>query len=270
MGSWVFGSDTTALAFTQAELSFLFPAPLSRRALIGYKLFRAQIAVLINALIWVFVLRRGGGPLPAIASRGQPVGAVLDAQPAPARRGAGPVVVARARRRGRATPSLVDCRVRVDRRGGRHEPHRSPRERSPMRPGSASSSRRSPACSRRRRRRGRCCRSTRSSRRRSPRPIPEWAREMLPALAVLAIHATWVLRTDAAFEDAAIEASAERARRLEAMRTRRTIAATAAPRAAKAPADVGRRRSTRRSRSSGRTCCACGARRSCDSSSARC
>ncbi len=38
----------------------LFPAPLSRRGLIGYKLFRAQIAVLINALIWVFVLRRGG------------------------------------------------------------------------------------------------------------------------------------------------------------------------------------------------------------------
>ena len=34
MGSWVFGADTTALAFTQAEVSILFPAPLSRRALI--------------------------------------------------------------------------------------------------------------------------------------------------------------------------------------------------------------------------------------------
>src|SRR5205085_1044679 len=63
MGSWVLGSDATALAFTQAEVSLLFPAPLSRRALIGYKLFRAQIAVLINALIWVFVLRRGGTAL---------------------------------------------------------------------------------------------------------------------------------------------------------------------------------------------------------------
>src|SRR6185369_4419738 len=63
MGSWVFGSDLTALAFTQAELSLLFPAPLSRRALLGYKLFRAQIAVLLNALIWVFILRRGGTAL---------------------------------------------------------------------------------------------------------------------------------------------------------------------------------------------------------------
>ena len=43
MGPWVFGSDTLALAFTQAEVSMLFPAPLSRRALIGYKLFRAQV-----------------------------------------------------------------------------------------------------------------------------------------------------------------------------------------------------------------------------------
>src|SRR5439155_21876834 len=64
-GAWVFGSDTTALAFTQAELSMLFPAPLSRRALIGYKLYRAQIAVMFNALIWVFVLRRGGNFLPS-------------------------------------------------------------------------------------------------------------------------------------------------------------------------------------------------------------
>ena len=65
MGSWVFGSDTTALAFTEAEVSMLFPAPLSRQALIRYKLFRAQIVVLLNALIWVFVLRKGGGPLPS-------------------------------------------------------------------------------------------------------------------------------------------------------------------------------------------------------------
>ena len=35
MGSWVFGADATALAFTQAEVSILFSAPLSRRRLIG-------------------------------------------------------------------------------------------------------------------------------------------------------------------------------------------------------------------------------------------
>ncbi|MEO6877179.1 MAG: putative ABC exporter domain-containing protein, partial [Gemmatimonadaceae bacterium] len=65
MGSWLFGSDATALAFTQAEVSMLFPAPLSRRSLIKYKLFRAQITVLLNALVWVFLLRRGGTLLPS-------------------------------------------------------------------------------------------------------------------------------------------------------------------------------------------------------------
>ena len=64
-GAWVFGADVTALAFSQAEVSMLFPAPLSRRQLIGLKLFRSQIAVLINTLIWVFVLRRGGNLLPS-------------------------------------------------------------------------------------------------------------------------------------------------------------------------------------------------------------
>jgi hypothetical protein len=46
-------------------------------------------------------------------------------------------------------------------------------------------------------------------------------------LIVLALHTLWVLRTDTEFEEAALEASVERARRLEAMRTRRTF--TAAP-----------------------------------------
>jgi hypothetical protein len=51
--------------------------------------------------------------------------------------------------------------------------------------------------------------------------VAEWERDIGPALLVLACHAWWVLRTDAAFEDAAIEASAERARRVEAMKARR-------------------------------------------------
>src|SRR5919199_6240772 len=35
---WVNGSDRSALAFTPAEVQFLFPAPLTRRNLIQYKL----------------------------------------------------------------------------------------------------------------------------------------------------------------------------------------------------------------------------------------
>jgi hypothetical protein len=62
---WLFGGDKTTLAFSLAETSFLFPAPLSRRAIIGYKLFRAQLTILINAAIFIFLMRRGVGYLPS-------------------------------------------------------------------------------------------------------------------------------------------------------------------------------------------------------------
>ncbi len=65
LSAWVFGGDRMALAFSPAEVAFLFPAPLSRRALVGYKLFRAQFAILFNTFVWVLLLRRGG-PLPVV------------------------------------------------------------------------------------------------------------------------------------------------------------------------------------------------------------
>ena len=65
LGAWVFAGDRMALAFSAAELHFLFPAPLSRRGLVLYKLFRTQLVILFNAIIWVFVLRRSGSVLAA-------------------------------------------------------------------------------------------------------------------------------------------------------------------------------------------------------------
>ncbi len=59
-----------------------------------------------------------------------------------------------------------------------------------------------------------------------------WLRAIAPAIALLVVHLLWVLRTDASFEDAAIEASAARAKRVEAARARRSVAQAAAPRAA--------------------------------------
>ena len=59
--AWIFGADRTALAFTEAEVSLLFPAPVSRRGLIIYKLVRAQTAVLLTSLLWTVLLRRGFG-----------------------------------------------------------------------------------------------------------------------------------------------------------------------------------------------------------------
>jgi ABC-2 type transport system permease protein len=61
---WIFGSDRPALAFTEAEVQLLFPAPLSRSALVRYKVAQAHIVVLFSVIIWVVLLRRGGTSLP--------------------------------------------------------------------------------------------------------------------------------------------------------------------------------------------------------------
>jgi hypothetical protein len=58
---WLFGADRSALAFSPAEVQFLFPAPISRAVLLGYKLARTQILILLNVLIWMLLVR-GGGP----------------------------------------------------------------------------------------------------------------------------------------------------------------------------------------------------------------
>jgi hypothetical protein len=58
---WLFGADRLALAFTPAEIQFFFPAPVSRSALLAYKLLRAQRLILVNVLVWTFLLRRGIG-----------------------------------------------------------------------------------------------------------------------------------------------------------------------------------------------------------------
>jgi hypothetical protein len=65
LGGWVFRGERMALAFSAAEVQFLFPAPLTRRGLIVFKLFRSQLVILFNAVIWIFVLRRSGSVLAA-------------------------------------------------------------------------------------------------------------------------------------------------------------------------------------------------------------
>jgi len=60
---WLFGADRSTLAFSPPEVQFLFPAPVSRRMLIHAKLVRTQIAILINTLIWSVLLRGDGGSL---------------------------------------------------------------------------------------------------------------------------------------------------------------------------------------------------------------
>jgi len=69
--AWVFGGDEGGLAFSEAEIQFLFPAPLSRRQLIHYKLLRSLLFALFSSLIFtVSVGRRlrGGPPFFALGA----------------------------------------------------------------------------------------------------------------------------------------------------------------------------------------------------------
>jgi ABC-2 type transport system permease protein len=56
--SWIFGVERRVLAFTPAEVSFLFSGPVSRRGLIQFKLLHSQLLILFNALLWTLILSR--------------------------------------------------------------------------------------------------------------------------------------------------------------------------------------------------------------------
>jgi ABC-2 type transport system permease protein len=59
---WLFRRGEPALGLTEAEIQLLFPAPVSRRALLHYSLLKAQIPALFSAFIITLVTgRRGSG-----------------------------------------------------------------------------------------------------------------------------------------------------------------------------------------------------------------
>src|SRR5205085_8407914 len=57
---WVRGGVLSALAFQPAEVQFLFPAPLARRALIVYRVVRSQLPLLLSSLLWTALSHRWG------------------------------------------------------------------------------------------------------------------------------------------------------------------------------------------------------------------
>ena len=64
LAGWLFRSGDQALALSETEVQFLFPAPLSARAILHYALLRTQLALLFSSLIVTLILRRnftGGG-----------------------------------------------------------------------------------------------------------------------------------------------------------------------------------------------------------------
>jgi ABC-2 type transport system permease protein len=55
---WVFGVERRVLAFSPAEVTFLFSGPITRTGLVQYKLLRNQLLILFNSLLWTLILAR--------------------------------------------------------------------------------------------------------------------------------------------------------------------------------------------------------------------
>jgi hypothetical protein len=62
--TWISTGKQYVLAYSTAEVMFLFPAPISRRALVRYKLLRAQVVIVATTLLWVVILGAGESELP--------------------------------------------------------------------------------------------------------------------------------------------------------------------------------------------------------------
>src|SRR5438445_4472726 len=62
--AWLFPGDSGLLEFTAAETQFLFPAPVTRRALLVHRLMRSQLGLLFAAMIPALLFPSG-----SVASR---------------------------------------------------------------------------------------------------------------------------------------------------------------------------------------------------------
>lgn len=221
-GAWLFAGGRLALAFAPAEVDFLFPAPLTRRQLVVYKLLRAQLVVVFNTLLWVFILRRSGSDLPALVRAVTAwvffttlylhrVGAGL-ARAAWLEHGRAGV------RKQRLTTAVFVAAVgALVWAGIRAVPLIAASGVSVL--GTIVAATRTAPAS-----------WVLAPLRWTLAPafahtMFEWTRVIGPALILLALNAVWVLSADVAFEEAAADASRERVRRIEALRTRRAGAA---------------------------------------------
>ena len=224
--AWLSAGDRHVLAFTPAEVTFLFPAPLSRRALVHFKLARAQAVILLNTLLWALLLDSGRPGVPQWM-RGVAIwcvfstihlhrlGAALTRLSIQrhgihaARRRAITLVVFAAT----AIALIVSVVELFPMFAAAGDPRawleiaRAGAERRPLSwvlaPFLAIT--------------GPLAAATGA----------EWVRALGPAAAVLLLHYFWVLRTDTAFEEAAAEASVARARALDARKTGAIVAPAA-------------------------------------------
>jgi hypothetical protein len=52
LGMWIFPSGKPGLTFSEAEIAFLFPAPISRRGLVHYRVLSSQFSTLFQSLLY--------------------------------------------------------------------------------------------------------------------------------------------------------------------------------------------------------------------------
>lgn len=221
---WLLGDDQSALAFSPAEVQFLFPAPVSRRGLVHFKLLRSQLVVLVNTALWVALLRKGNleVPLPLRALAFWALFSTLSLH----KLGAS-LVRASARDHGRAgarraiVPMIVFGAVLVA--IGAPLVRAAPAIRASFLVGGLfdviKQALAAPSAA-----------AVLLPFRALIRPslaasVGEWAGTIGPALLLVVLHYVWVVRTNSAFEEAAVEASARRAARSAALREGRGLAA---------------------------------------------
>ena len=223
--TWIAGGDRSALAFSEAEVTMLFSAPVTRRTLVLYRIAKIQLPVLMTSLIWTLVFtRRPGHPLQLThvlafwvvltalflnrlgvalvrAASGESLRGLRRSAPAIAVF-AGIVVMV-------ALPLL---RVK--------DQLRSAEGFSAIRQLVAGALQAEPA-------RWALAPFTLLIAPMRADGFVEWASAMLPALLIVALLLAWVLFTDSAFEEVAAEAAVAQAKRIEALRSRRTGSAPA-------------------------------------------
>jgi hypothetical protein len=216
---WVFGRDKAVLIYTPAEVHYLFPAPITRRQLVGYKLARSQLLILLNVAVFVllFGAERNGLPLIARAVSLWVLFSTIHLH----RIGASFVRTSLARhgwagaRRRVVSLVVIAVTLLAVAWSGLDA---LPEVRAALQVDLST--------------------LFRALSEIVNRPIPkavlfpfrlvvepfiasslgDWAVALLPAAAILALHVVWVVRSDAAFEEASADASLERARSVETMR----------------------------------------------------
>ncbi|MBI2498325.1 MAG: hypothetical protein HYV75_10590, partial [Opitutae bacterium] len=57
--AWLIGNSRAVLQFTEPETAFLFPAPVSRRTLINYKLLRSQLGIVVSVFFITLLFQPG-------------------------------------------------------------------------------------------------------------------------------------------------------------------------------------------------------------------